>query len=204
MNKIPQDLIAVILSGGQSSRMGQDKGLLQDDGVAWVETLQQKLNQLPLPVYVSINQQQLNTYEAALTAQNLILDNQSLRHINGPLKGILSAHQAFPLKHILFLPCDMPLLTEEVFRLWIAAFQKQSQSQSAVVCHTEKRLQPLCGVYSHHVLKKLNILYEQGKLQDQSMHSVIENVLRAQVLQVPQNLLSQFKNFNTPDDLGKA
>lgn len=198
-----QDLIAVILSGGQSRRMGQDKGLLRNDGIAWVVSLQQNLAELSIPVYVSINLEQKDTYEAELQAQKLILDNSSLLRINGPLKGILSAHQAFPLKHLLLLPCDMPQLNAEVFQWWIGHFQQQAIKDSTVVCSAENRLQPLCGIYSHHALKKLNTLYQQGQLEDQSMHAIIENVLHAKVLEIPASLLPFFKNYNTPDDLKK-
>jgi molybdenum cofactor guanylyltransferase len=201
MDNIKQDLIAVILSGGQSRRMGQDKGLLQHDGLAWVASLQQKLSSLSVPVYISINAEQRKQYEALLSVQTLLADDESMVHINGPLKGILSAHQAFPLKHILFLPCDMPLLSAEVFQLWIDTFQQQQNPEPAVVSRAENQLQPLCGIYSHHALKKLDTLYQQGQLQDKSMHSVIENVLHAQVLEIPANLLPLFKNYNTPDDL---
>lgn len=201
MDNAPKDFIAVILSGGQSRRMGQDKGLIQNDGIAWVKTLQKKLDTLAISVYVSINLEQKSKYENVLEAQSLILDNQSLTHINGPLKGILSAHQTFPLRHILFLPCDMPLLSEEVFHLWIDSFQQQQHPEPVVVSSTANQLQPLCGIYSHHALKKLDTLYQQGQLQDQSMHSVIENVLHAHVLEVPTLMLPQFKNYNMPDDL---
>ncbi|WPP52868.1 molybdenum cofactor guanylyltransferase [Catalinimonas niigatensis] len=201
MQNIPQDLIAIILSGGQSRRMGQDKGLLQNDGMGWVEALQQKLAEVPLPVYVSINLEQKMPYEAVLPPQKLILDNSSFLHINGPLKGILSAHQAFPDKHLLLLPCDMLMLNAEVFYWWIKTFQQQEQMEPVVVCKAENQLQPLCGIYSHHALKKLHTLYQQGQLEDQSMHAIIKNVLHAQVLEVPAALLPLFKNFNTPDDL---
>lgn len=204
MDNVLQNLVAVILSGGQSRRMGQDKGLLQNDGIAWVKSLQQKLSELSVPVYVSIHAKQRKPYEDVLSAQTLISDNESLTDINGPLKGILSAHQAFPLKHLLFIPCDMPELNADVFRWWIDTFEQQKQPQPVVVCKAEEQLQPLCGIYSHEALKNLHTLYQQGQLQNQSMHAVIEKVLYAHILEVPASLLPHFKNYNTPDDLREA
>ncbi|WP_277482930.1 molybdenum cofactor guanylyltransferase [Catalinimonas alkaloidigena] len=201
MDKAPDNMIAVILSGGQSRRMGQDKGLIQENGLAWTESLQQKLEKVGLKTYVSINNLQKDAYVNVFSDLTLILDHPSSAHLNGPVKGILSAHLTFPEKDILFLPCDMPALAGDTFLWWANEFAKLNQEDKVVVCSTPDYLQPLCGVYSQASLKILMQYYEDEKLQDQSMHNIVEEMLKATVISIPSELLPQFKNFNIPDDL---
>lgn len=194
-------LIAVILCGGQSSRMGQDKGLIKDKGVAWAKILAQKLADLSVPVYISVNHAQQAAYTAVFSTDTLIIDDKTLVHINGPLRGILSAFRAHPQQHLLFVPCDMPLLSQPVFTLWMDTFSQYCPPCPVLVSHTPDGLQPLCGIYSAVALQTLNHLYQQGQLRDQSMHTIVEHMLHAYLIEIPQALTGQFANFNTPDDL---
>lgn len=196
-------MIAVILSGGQSSRMGKDKGLIENDGVPWIKMLQQKLADFSLPVYISVNKQQQTAYKSVLVSQYLIADDPSLEGINGPLRGILSAFRAHPNHHIVFLPCDMPLLNREIFELWLDTFLQQYPQHFAVISKAGKRLQPLCGIYSYKALQKLEENYRQGRIGNQSMHAVVKDMLNAYILEIPEKYIEQFKNFNTPEDLYK-
>ena len=52
------NLIGVVLCGGKSSRMGSDKGLLKLNDKTWAELAVKKMEQLRIPVYVSINETQ--------------------------------------------------------------------------------------------------------------------------------------------------
>ena len=50
-----ENLLGVVLCGGQSKRMGSDKGLLVKDGKPWAMCIADKLEKAALPVVVSIN-----------------------------------------------------------------------------------------------------------------------------------------------------
>jgi molybdopterin-guanine dinucleotide biosynthesis protein A len=56
----------VVLCGGQSSRMGTDKGLLLHQSITWVQQAISTLTQLNTPVLLSINEQQLIAYNNGL------------------------------------------------------------------------------------------------------------------------------------------
>lgn len=196
-------MIAVILSGGRSTRMGEDKGLIQEQGEVWVEKLQHKLAYLGIPVYISVNALQEVTYQNFLPAAKLIVDDP-LEGLNGPLKGILSAHHIHPQRHILFLPADMPLLDASVFDLWLQYFDKYYPQYHTFVSRTAERLQPLCGIYSRDGLQVLDALYQKGQLQNQSMHAVTVHLLKSYQINIPDTLIPLFKNFNTPEDLNRS
>ena len=53
-------MLAIILCGGRSSRMGTDKGLLKLEETTWVQSAAEKMKQLNLPVYISVNQDQVS------------------------------------------------------------------------------------------------------------------------------------------------
>src|SRR5215212_9639839 len=99
-------MIGVILAGGQSTRMGRDKGLLKQNDVTWSEIAASKLALLQIPVFCSVNQWQLEVYSKIFLAGNLIVDDECI-FVKGPLLGLLSIHQKFPDEDVLVLACDM-------------------------------------------------------------------------------------------------
>lgn len=99
----------VILCGGQSSRMGTDKGMLPYNSITWAQLAADKLAALQLPVVISVNEQQYCFYKSRLPQFNIIQDNNFLQ-IGEPLKGILSVHLQYPSDDLLVLACDMPAM----------------------------------------------------------------------------------------------
>ncbi|MGP9801241.1 molybdenum cofactor guanylyltransferase [Rheinheimera sp. NSM] len=90
---------ALILAGGQSSRMGQDKALLQLNGQSLLEHMQQlALDSGAVEVLISRNQ------------PGFIADAESAQQ-QGPLAGILAALQHCSSTQLLVLPIDTPLLS---------------------------------------------------------------------------------------------
>lgn len=89
---------ALILAGGQSSRMGRDKALLSINGQSLLEHMQQlALDSGATEVLVSRNQ------------PGFIADGESAQ-AQGPLAGILAALQHCSSAQLLVLPIDTPLL----------------------------------------------------------------------------------------------
>lgn len=197
-NEYP-NVTAVILCGGQSRRMGTDKGLLVTGSSPWVTILQQELRLLPLPVYISVRADQRDAYQPVVGAQLLV--DQVWRDVAGPLVGILSAAQALPDQHLLVVPCDMPRLRRPVFDLWLEAFRAHASTYQAFVSQVAGRWQPLCGVYHRSGLDALIHYYQQGQLQNLSMQAILKNVLNTYLIPIPPSLAQQFANYNTPDDM---
>ena len=57
-----ENLLGVILCGGESKRMGTDKGLRSIGNTIWAKHVANKLHALHIPIIYSVNQQQVNTY----------------------------------------------------------------------------------------------------------------------------------------------
>ena len=194
------DIAAVVLCGGQSRRMGTDKGLMMIGGTPWVTLLARELSSLPLPVYVSIRADQQEAYRYAGLAGQLVVDRDR-KNVAGPLVGILSATQALPNQHLLVVPGDMPQLRRPVFDLWLDAFRRHSSAYQALVSQTAGRWQPLCGIYHRKGLDVLVSRYQRGQLQNLSMQAVLKSVLATYLIDIPTHLIPQFANYNTPEDL---
>ncbi|MBT8186826.1 MAG: NTP transferase domain-containing protein, partial [Croceitalea sp.] len=99
-------LYGLVLSGGKSTRMGSDKGLLTYHGIPQRDYAYSLLNELCDSTFLSIRSEQ----EAEIKKEyKVIIDQDKYR---GPLNGILSAHEAHPEAAWLVLACDLPLITK--------------------------------------------------------------------------------------------
>jgi molybdopterin-guanine dinucleotide biosynthesis protein A len=95
----------LILAGGQSLRMGSDKGLLDYHGLSQVDYLIEEFKTCDIEPYVSCRTSQYETY-------NRITDKFECL---GPYGAILSAFQSDPNAAWLVVACDLPFVNAEVF-----------------------------------------------------------------------------------------
>lgn len=98
-------LNGLILAGGQSVRMGEQKQLLQYQGQSEIRRFADMLESHGIPVFVSARKGQPLPEDAA---QLLIIEDAF--PFRGPINGILSAFAEKPDQAWLVLGCDMPLL----------------------------------------------------------------------------------------------
>ncbi len=113
MSDIPA-LYGLVLSGGKSTRMGTDKGVLEYHGVPQREYFYTLLEELCDEVYLSLRGDQL---QDVFQNFNYIIDTDRYQ---GPFNGILSAHEKFPEMAWLVLACDLPLLDLDTLRTLVA------------------------------------------------------------------------------------
>src|SRR5687767_3060241 len=100
-------MIGLVLCGGQSTRMGTDKGLMiSPKKITWAQQCFSLLAKLDLHVVLSVNETQHNHYKRIFQWNELILDNPNL-DVHGPLLGLLSVHAKYPTEDIFVLACDM-------------------------------------------------------------------------------------------------
>jgi molybdopterin-guanine dinucleotide biosynthesis protein A len=101
-------IMGLVLAGGQSRRMGTDKGLLEYHGIPQRDFLYEQLQPLCDQVFLSIRPEQR---ESLPLDKGYILDENQYK---GPFNGLLSAHHAFPEAAWLVIACDLPLVDREV------------------------------------------------------------------------------------------
>ena len=106
MKKETPKLYGLILSGGKSTRMGNDKGLIAYHGKPQREYLYELAAKYCNEAYYSAREDQLNSFP---NSTKVIVDQNEYP---GPFNGILSAHKQYPKVAWLVLACDLPLLDE--------------------------------------------------------------------------------------------
>ncbi|MBB6501791.1 molybdenum cofactor guanylyltransferase [Pedobacter cryoconitis] len=190
-------MIGVILSGGQSVRMGKDKGLLQYRQQTWVQQAFNKLSSLQIPVIVSVNTQQLSSYQSIFPTHLLVTDNPALS-IGGPLRGILTIHLLYPDEDLFILACDMinmqPDLLTYIFK------EYQDNPTDALVLIKDKHPEPLCSIYSAKALSRIYTLFTNQELHKHSMKYALDQ-LKPSYLPVAEKWTGYFNNYNTLSDL---
>jgi molybdopterin-guanine dinucleotide biosynthesis protein A len=191
-------MLGIILCGGQSSRMGTDKGLLKQEAKTWAQTAMEKLSVLQIPIQVSVNAAQQPEYAKVFQPQLLIVDNPAAA-VRGPLLGVLSAHLQNPGEDLFLLACDLPLMDPNLIKELYALYQ-QSNKYDVYIFSNNKEPEPLCGIYTASALQKIIALQKQDKLVKHSMKFVLGQLIVCEVA-VHESQKTSFRNFNAHAEL---
>lgn len=193
------ELHGLVLSGGESRRMGRDKGLIEENSVTWVARAGELLQLAGLPVAVMIRKSQQEAYASVIPAGFELLHDQDIA-AGGPLRGLLSFHRLRPGVDVLALPCDMPKLSVALLTDLIT-FYKDEPEHQAWVYESKERVQPFPGIYSTALLELLDDMMRQEGLPQSSMMYVLE-VGRTARRPVRDGLSDTFVNSNHPTERG--
>ena len=184
------------MCGGKSQRMGDDKGLLKSGNKTWAERGVEKFISLDIPFLISINASQVPSYRLHFDEGSLSIDDESIT-IQGPLLGLMSAHNHYPDKDILVLACDMINMNHQLLVELMTTFKN---STSKAIAFKGETIEPLCAIYSSKGLKKIFSIYQKKELQKHSMMHVLE-LLHAEYIPIKAEQKVFFKNYNEPADL---
>lgn len=180
----------VVLCGGESKRMGSDKGLLPIGADNWALLAFRKMERLQLPVCVSINPMQLIAYSRFLSSDKLVID---VTQAKGPLQGLLSVHFQYPEDDLLLLACDMTDMDTATLEILLdspAAFP----GFDYYLYERADFMEPLCAIYTSAALKTLHRELTIGSLPAFSMHKIIK---QGKYKTLPITNLQTFNNHNT-------
>jgi molybdopterin-guanine dinucleotide biosynthesis protein A len=183
------NLLGVVLCGGESKRMGKDKGLLEVNGKKWAEHTADKLRAQNLPVIISINNNQQEAYGEIFKKEELVVDELPM---HGPLNGLLTVNSKFKEKDILLLACDLIEMESSTLTELIATYQKH---QADYFAYEENNFfQPLCAIYTAKALSLLSANLKSGSLPNYSFQHILNNARTCRI-QAPSK--KSFTNFNS-------
>ena len=148
-------IYGLVLTGGKSTRMGTDKGLIEYHGIAQREYLYQLLQRVCDYTYMSIREEQASEFSAN---HNLIVDQNKFK---GPYNGLLSAHNFNPNVAWLVLACDLPLMDEDALEQLIN-LRNPSKMATAFATRESGLPEPLCAIWEPAGLKKSLDYLENG------------------------------------------
>jgi molybdenum cofactor guanylyltransferase len=191
-------MLGIVLCGGQSTRMGTDKGLIVNEARTWAQSAVDKLSALHLPVKISVNEKQYNYYCKVFAADDLITDDKSLV-VGGPLLGVLSAHLQHPTSDLFLLACDMLLMESKLLKeLYNTAVQQKNYE--AYVFSNNNHAEPLCAIYTAVGLSKIVAALKNNQLQKHSMKYAL-NILSTFSTPLQETQKKYFRNFNAHAEL---
>jgi molybdopterin-guanine dinucleotide biosynthesis protein A len=144
-------LYGLVLAGGRSSRMGEDKAALRYGGRTQLERAMTLIAPHVVRAYVSVRRDQATDPVRAQFAQ--IEDR--LQDV-GPIAGVLAAQAQHPEAAWLVLACDLPLLDERTLEQLLAARDADAAATAYRSSH-DGLPEPLCAIYeprSHTALQE--------------------------------------------------
>ncbi len=179
------ELFALVLAGGYSKRMKQDKALLNYHGKTQLDHTMDLLNPFCSQAFVSKREEQAFKEHPAIYDSFLNM---------GPLGGIVSAMTRFPQAAWLVVACDLPLLDKRTLEYLIE--ERDPFKMATAYLNTEGTFpEPLCAIYEPRILLQLLSSFSVGMkcpkkiLRDSSIKS----------LKLPYE--QALMNVNTPDEL---
>ncbi|MBA4298537.1 molybdopterin-guanine dinucleotide biosynthesis protein A [Algoriphagus alkaliphilus] len=181
-----------ILAGGKSSRMEQEKGLVEIFGKPMVRHLLEKVTGFGLPITIIAHHQDYKQFDVPVI-KDIIPEK-------GPMGGLYTALiHSIPSSPILLLSCDMPFLSLEVLQRFIS----QSDENQMLITELHGKIMPFPGIYPAYLLPSLRLHIQENKLKFQhfihnSPHLKLN--LDKDFLQNPES----FQNINTLQDKENA
>ncbi len=194
------NLLGVVLCGGLSTRMGEDKGMIKvREEERWAEKMFALLSSVA-PTVISINETQEGIYNRFFDHHQLVVD-LPIASINGPLRGMLSVYEKFPQHDLIILPCDLIDFDEKALSKIYEAYESDKKHE-VIAPLSQNYLQPLAAtIYRVHGLDRIKAWVEDESLKNRSMMHVLRRLNTHGVLFDP-SFDYAFQNFNHPSDLG--
>ena len=148
---------ALILLGGKSSRMGEEKGLIEYHEKSQAEHLVSMLEELGLEVFLSVREEQKESY-SFLNRPFIVDQIQSA----GPLGGITSAMRTLPQTAFMVVACDLPNLQKEQLEFLLM----NRNAKVFATCYEspiDGGPEPLCSIYEPKSFSALMKVWVNGK-----------------------------------------
>jgi molybdopterin-guanine dinucleotide biosynthesis protein A len=190
------DVTGVLLAGGKSRRMGEDKRYLVVGEQTLLERGLAVLRSIFQEVLVVIAQDSPPLDIEARVVRDLVPDC-------GSLGGLYTGLTQATAPYIFVAACDMPFLDPAV----IAQFTNRRTSTDIVMAKFAARLHPMHALYSKRCLPVVEQMIQARQLKIQEMVSGpslrTRYVTEADLLTLDPSWRS-FQNVNTPEDLAMA
>ncbi|WP_282013775.1 molybdenum cofactor guanylyltransferase [Marinifilum flexuosum] len=182
--------IGIVLSGGKSSRMGTEKGLVKWQSKALIEYSVKCLNSICNNIVISSNNEDYNYL-------NLPVIKDEIANC-GPLGGIYSCMKNISADYYYVISCDVPNVPTELFK---DLFKNIREADLIYAVDSKGKKQPLVAIYKRSCFltiesELLNGNYKMMKLLEKIKAK--EYLVTQDLKYYRDNILS---NANSPEDL---
>jgi molybdopterin-guanine dinucleotide biosynthesis protein A len=190
-------MTSIILAGGKSSRLGQSKALQVIDGKSLIQWVIDRLAILSTEIIIVTAHGEAIPCSSAVRIKTVA----DIYPGKGPLVGIYSGLIASSSSRVIVVGCDTPFLSVGLLKY----MTRLSSTFDVVVPQIEKKVEPLCAVYSKSCVAPIQELLERNELQISKLFSTVKvkYVEEDETNRFDPEHLSFF-NINNQDDLERA
>jgi molybdopterin-guanine dinucleotide biosynthesis protein A len=189
-----QPITGVVLAGGKSSRMGQNKALMWLGGKRLVDRVVEVMHDVFDDLLMVTNTPDLYTDLGIPMVPDVWPEK-------GSLGGIYSAIYHVATSYCLVVACDMPFLQAAGLRYMIT----QMTDYDVVVPDVLGELQTLHAIYSKTCLQPIERRLETNRLRIVGFFPDVRvRTVTASELQLYDPALLAFQNLNTPEEFQAA
>ena len=141
-------ITGIILAGGKSSRMGEDKGFLKLNGKTFMSSIIEALNPIVGEIIIVSNNSEYDVFNLKRVADSM--------EDSGPLAGLYSGLLHSETENNIVLSCDVPLISTSVLKKLLEGAPSEAE---VIQFESEGKTMPLVAMYKkkcrHHFLKLL-------------------------------------------------
>lgn len=187
------DVTCLILAGGASRRMGQDKAFIQVEGVRLLDYVYGKCQELFKEIIIVTNQpQQFIDYHTPVVVDEI----PGAGSLGGLYTGLKRASNYYSF----CVACDMPFLKPEL----ITHLIEKRFHNDVVIPRTKEGLEPLHALYSKQCIESIKKCIERGsfKISDVLTEVRVYYYEEEEIKKIDPTLIS-FINANTKKELSK-
>ncbi len=196
-------MTGIILSGGKSTRMGQNKSLLKIGNVTAIERILNLMKPLFPRIILSTNSPQ----EYEFLGLEMFAD---IYKNTGPIAGIHAGLSASMTQKNFIISCDMQLMSEDVIRFLID-YPTQS---SITIAKADGFFQQLAGVYHKDSIKEIEKIINESATEEENRSGEqvkrgckvfkLVNNMNAKIIdaesEIPNYKAGTFFNMNKPHE----
>ncbi len=191
--RAPPDLYGLVLAGGESRRMGRDKGLIAYRGAAHRQVLYALLYSVCARVFLSVNAAQPRPEPERF---EYLVDRPEYAG-NGPIGAVMGFRDAHPGAAVLLISCDLPYFGPVALQALMSA-RDSNRPATAFLNPENDRPEPLVTIYEPGFLERLPDRFSRGA---RSLQKVL--------LEDPPALIRDFDlrwidSADTPEDVARA
>ncbi|MDL2270720.1 molybdenum cofactor guanylyltransferase [Methanobrevibacter sp. OttesenSCG-928-I08] len=204
----------VLLCGGMSRRMGQDKGSMKISDKPMIIHILDSLNNIINELVIVLNdEKRILEYEKIIDETQY---NYSIKIIEdeikdkGPLSGIMTGLKNITGEYALVIPCDSPFISTNFINFMINK-EKSLNKDALIIYHPTEHddsiktkitnSEPLHSIYSKKLYKNIFELIKNNTLD---VKSLIKKINCEFIKIDNKNILKKdVNNLNTPEDVFK-
>lgn len=182
-----KDITALILAGGKSERMGTDKAFIDFNGQSFIESSIGAIKPLCDRIII-LGDPTKYAHLGLEVIPDLIINS-------GPLAGLYTGLSASTSEINMVLSCDIPLIESPLLEKLLKEYDTHLD---ALVCESNKRLNPLVGIYHK---RTASLAKQQLENHQRSMMKFLDR-LNYKSLEFKDEAHC-LKNINTPLELNE-